>query len=349
MALNPVSTNVENKNVQPTLKGKSTPFTGGGGNPVVAIMDSVGRGGYITEFIAQDFCGFIAPRVTTGLNRNRDETGEYNWKFAATEAIRELLSGPSMIAIPFVMLWFAKKQFGSANDVPIKFIKSIGDDFAEFMSKQKGAKFTDTNVLKNNYYKATMKNVLNNATEGHLSKKELDNLTKKFTDKILEAEKAPKKGGLDKFIGKKTQGTAEDILTELHEDFVTLRKKHSGSLGEVLNVSFTTKNQGVKISTETRLETFLKHLKNYTEDAANTVVKSKVDKSKVAEFIHGFNNKRISSRFKLNLCMDLAVAAFLSIVPKLYKHKDGNPGLAGLGLNEHCEDKDPSNENMEGE
>ncbi len=90
-------------------------------------MENIDRGGYITSFIAVDGCGLITPRITAGLYRNREETGEYNWKFAATEAIRELLSGPCMVFIPFIMLGLCKKKFGSTHDVPVKFIGLLSE------------------------------------------------------------------------------------------------------------------------------------------------------------------------------------------------------------------------------
>lgn len=331
MALNPINVKFDNSNNKAPRQDVSFQ---GAGNPIVTIMDSIGRGGYIAEFFAQDGTGFIAPRILTGLNRNREETGEYNWKFAATEAIRELTSGPCFYVIPAVMLFLTKKYFGSANDVPIKFIKDIGDDFAQFASKQNASTLADSNILKKNYYKEVMKNILSNATEGQLKNKKLEDKAEDFIKKIFEIEKAPKKNAWKKLQGKRVDGSNYDLLSDLTDEFASLRKKYGGSLKEALNLEFTTVSKGKDgkfTKTEAGFQKFLEHLRNYTEDAAKKVSSDfKGKTSTVAEFINKFNHKRISSRFMLILSMDIAVGAFLTIIPKMYKHKEGNPGLNGL-------------------
>lgn len=309
--------------------------------PVVTVMEGVDRGGYIAQFLVQDGCGFVAPRISTGLNRNREETGKYNWQFAATEAIRELLSGPCMVIIPAVILNSVKKRFGSANDVHIKFIKSMSDDFAQFAAKQPS--LADKKVLKEAYYFDSMKNILNNATGGKLSTQELEQKAKYYTDKVFEIEAAPKKNGMRKFLGKKDPGKNYDILCDLSDEFVALKKKYLGIDENPLAISFSSVDEkGAKSKTVTGFKSFVTDLKNFTEDATNTVsTKFKGAPKEVGEFINKFKHTRVASRFILILGMDLAVAAFLSIVPKLYKifNKDGkNPGLAGLE-NSDCLEK----------
>lgn len=331
MALNPINVKLDNSNNR--TPRKDVAFQGAG-DAVITIMDSIGRGGYIAEFFAQDGTGFVAPRILTGLNRNREETGEYNWKFAATEAIRELTSGPCFYVIPLIMLMFTKKYFGTANDVPIKFIKEIGEDFAQFASKQNASTLADKDILKKAYYKDAMKNILDNATENKLSARELENKADDFTKKILEIEKAPKKNGWKKLLGKRVEGSDYDLLCDLTDEFASLRKQYGGSLKEALNLEFSTvakDKNGKPIKTEVNFQKFLGHLGNYTEDVAKRVSSDfKAGSSAVAEFVNKFNHKRISSRFMLILGMDIAVGAFLTIIPKMYKHKDGNPGLNGL-------------------
>lgn len=348
MSVKPVNLNLETSNGKKNTPKKNVAFGNGGGNPIVTIMDAVDRGGYIAAFIVQDGCGFIGPRVLTGLNRNKEETHEYNWKFAATEAIREFLSGPSMIAIPFAMLWFVKKKFGTANDVPIKYISSIGDDFANFVTKQNASKYADKEALRKAYYTNTMKNILRNATNGELSEKELNAETKYFTDKIFEIEKAPKKPGVKKFVGARVEGSSYDMLNDLADRFTALNKKYGSPTANLHDVKFTTiSKDGKEVITSAKFQTFLKHIKNYTDDAiGNVTTKFKGTPNEIGEFMKKFNSNRIKSRFWLIVAMDVAVAAFLSIVPKLYKHKDGNPGLVGLDVVDNS--KPLPNEKKEG-
>lgn len=323
------------RNVIPQVNNssKNVSFGNAGFNPIVTVMDGIGRGGYIAEFLAQDFCGFIAPRIGTGLNRNREETNEYNWKFAATEAIREFLSGPSMVAIPAIMLWATKKYSGKAKNVPIQYLHAIGNNFEEFVIKPDNLDLTNKTKLKYSYYEHVMKNVLRNASENKMDEAELNAKAQYFTEEIKKMENAKGKGGFSKLLGKKVSGTAEDILGDLNQEFVSVRKKYSGSMTDVLNLTFSSKDKhGKPLSVTTKFDKFLAHLKNYSEDAVEKLSKADHAKVKPTEFVKEFNTRCIASRFKLNVAMNLAVAAFLCFVPKLYKHKDGNPGLAGLNV-----------------
>lgn len=326
MAINPVNVNLENQNNKYSQKPVSFK---GGSDFIIGLMDGVNRGGYIAEFVAQDGCGFIAPRILTGLNRNREETGEYNWKFAATEAIRELLSGPCMVIIPWAMLGVMKNKFGAAHDVPIKFIGMLSEDFSKFAQNLSTEQLKDKVKIKKDYYTDVMKRTLNKVTDGKLPSEELNKQTEYFVNEILKIEQAPKKGTLKKFFNKKVEGSADDLMGSLSDKFVSLRKKYSGALENPLNLDLSVINSGKK--GEAGFSKFLKHLGNFTNDATS-VVSSKCSAAgnSVAKLLETFKHQRIAGRFILILGMDVAVGAFLSIVPKLYKHKDGNPGLKGL-------------------
>lgn len=327
MAINPINPKIDSQNNR--YPQNQTNFKGLGGDVIIGVMDGVNKGGYIAEFIAQDGCGFIVPRITTGLNRNREETGEYNWKFAATEAIRELLSGPCMVIIPWAMLGLAKRKFGTAHDVPVKFIGLFGDDFAKFAKNLSPEQLKDKAKLKKDYYTDIMKRTLNKVTDSKLSPEELKKQTEYFVNEIYKIENAPKKSTLKKFFNKKVEGSAEDLIGDLSDKFVSLRKKYSGALENPLNIDLSTIGSAKK--DDAGFTKFVKHLGNFTEDATN-VVSSKFSTAgeSIAKFVDNFKHQRIAARFMLILGMDLAVGAFLSIVPKLYKHKDGNPGLKGL-------------------
>lgn len=327
MAITPINPKFEKNN----YNANSQKISFGNLNPVVTIMENIDRGGYIASFFVVDGCGLITPRIAAGLYRNREETGEYNWKFASTEAIRELLSGPCMFIIPFIMLGLSKKRFGKANDVPIKFIGMLSDDFAKFSEKLKPEQLKDKAQLKKDYYTNVMERALNNSTEGKLKPEELKKQTEYFVNEILKIEKAPPKGFFKKIFNKKVAGSADDLMDDLLGKFISLRKKHCGSLKESTNLDFSA--IGSAKAGEVGFTKFLKHLNNFTDDATN-VLGTKFNKAteSVSKFMEKFRDKRVSSRFALILGMDLAVAAFMMIIPKLYKHKEGNPGLNGLNV-----------------
>lgn len=327
MAITPINATAEKRNNH--LSSRKISF--GSLNPVVTLMENIDRGGYITSFLAVDGCGLITPRITAGLYRNREETGEYNWKFAATEAIRELLSGPCMVIIPFIMLGLSKKQFGTAHDVPIKFIGLLSDDFAKFVENKKLSpeQLKNKTQLKKDYYTYVMEKALKTATEGKLEEEELKRETEYFVDEILKIEQAPSKGTFKKFLNKKVAGSADDLTDDLLERFIALRKKHCGSLKESLNLDLSA--IGSVKEDEVGFAKFLKHLKNFTDDAAKSLnTKFNSSPEFVSKFMENFKDKRVAARFMLILAMDVAVGAFFAVIPKLYKHKDGNPGLNGL-------------------
>lgn len=321
------SINVENKvNLKTQKPQKAVAFKGGAGL-AVAMMDSVERGGFAASFVVQDLLGMAIPRVATGLTRNSDETGKKNWAFATTEAIREILSGPSLFIIPSAILLASKKIFGSANDVPIDFIKGLGDNFAEFAKTQPAEALADKKLLKQNYYKQAFINLLNASTNNEI--KDVEKIADDFTQMALKIDETPGKNIFKKIRGVKVAGSADDLAQELIEKYISIRKKHSGASDAVVNAMYKTK-AGSEL--KGGLDTFLKNLRNYTNDVTSSVEKQvkKGLSGNVGDFVDKFNFKRIGSRFTTNIVMTLGLFSFFTIIPKLYKHKEGNPGLDGL-------------------
>ena len=159
-------------NNQPIIKGQAQRIvhnthsqsfgSAGMGNAVISVMDAIDRGGFVASFLVQDLLGMNVPRTATGLFRNSEITGQYNYQEAAEVGIREFLSGPVMFAVPMVMLWAIKRLFGKANDIPVNIIKALGDNFADFSKGKTAEAFKDVNVLKENFYTDLFKNILKN-------------------------------------------------------------------------------------------------------------------------------------------------------------------------------------------
>lgn len=321
--------NVENrvKHNQKTTQPQKAVVFKGGADVAVAIMDSVERGGFAAAFIVQDMLGMAIPRVATGLTRNSEETGKRNWAFATTEAIRELLSGPSIFIIPSAILLASKKLFGKANDVPIDFIKGLGDNFAQFAKTQPAEALADKKILKTNYYKQAFTNLLNASTNNEI--KNVDKIADEFTQMALKIDEAPSKNIFKKIAGKKVAGSADDLAQELVEKYIAIRKHHSGPSDVIIKSVYKTAS-GTELNGT--LEKFLKNLRNYTDDVTSTIAKQakKGVLANVEDLVSKFNLKRIGSRFLTNMAMTVGVFSFFTIIPKLYKHKDGNPGLEGL-------------------
>ena len=339
MALKPVNLALDNKrNFPNNSDNKNVSFKGiGWSNIVIPTVDCLDRGGTAASFVVQDMGGMAVPRIVTGLNRNRDKTGERNWAFARKESIREILSGPSTFAIPALMIWGIKKFAGTANNVPVEFIKKLGNDFAEFIPSKvandgKSSAVTallDAKTLKENYYESVMKDVLKTTIGSDFKEGELETTAKDFTKRIIEIENNKKpQGFINKLRGKTVEGSAEALTDKLMEDFIKLKKQHCAPTEAIFNAKLS----GVEGSAE--FKKIMAHLKDYTNDAIKSVgkkFKGNVVGEEVKNFIKDFNKRRAGSRFIANMAMMAVVAGFFVVIPKLYKSKDGkNPGLAGL-------------------
>ena len=220
--------NVSVKNAQPSFQGiEQVP---------VAVADALYNGGFITSFIAQHFFGMAGPRVLEGINRRpvNPETGKkegsYNWAFARREGIREILSGPSAFIIPAFLLHFIKKYSGTANNVPINMIQSLGNNFIDYASEN-ASTLDDVAKTKTEFYEKIFKNVLNTSLEGNLPEEELVKLSKQYADRAIEIElsKDKKKSLWKKITNQKVKGSPDDLTDSLLNDFMKLKKKYSNS------------------------------------------------------------------------------------------------------------------------
>jgi len=300
---------------------------------VLKTMSEVEAGGFAAAFIAQDMLGLAFPRIGAGLFRNKDETGKCNWKFAAQEAIREFITGPSAIAIPFAVLFGARKFLGQSNAVPAEFIKGIGGQFAEYAKTQTPEALADTKTLKQGFYENAVRNMLETTTRKGLKGKDLTTQVDSFVADLLKIEELEKKSSiLDFFKSKKNdENNPKKIMEKLYEKFIALKKPHVGASDTGIKASFTVLESSDGKPLATNFKDFVGHLQNYTADATKSISK-KFKTGSVEEFVKNFNVKRMGSRFITNIAMAAATIIFFINIPKMYKQKDGNPGLAGLSV-----------------
>src|SRR5574344_356409 len=236
MTIKPVEiTSLKNQSAQNKNNQGKPNFTGF--NPIISTMDTIERGGYIASFISQDFVGMVAPRIYEGANRNRDKTGQYNWAFARREALRELLSGPSMFIIPLGLFALIKKKVGESTKVPVDRINVLGEQFADFAKNNKDLILNDPKKARRAFYNNVFKNMLEKSTEetisdvgldgkSALSTNQINDLAEKYTDRYLKIENAKSKGFFKKLTGKSKEGSYEDLLKSLYDDFMLLRKQN---------------------------------------------------------------------------------------------------------------------------
>ncbi len=303
---------------------------GNAGDIVVKFMDGIERGGFAASFLAQDGVGMVAPRIIEGLNRNKEETGHLNWDFAKREGIREVLSGPSMFVIPSIILYFVKKHSGTANNVPVDFIKAFGGEFQNYAAST-GANIADKAKTQKEFYEQVFQNVLKASTNNEMSDEEVATTAKKFAGELDKIRDAKSKGFWKNLIGKEVAGSREDLMGKLSEEFISIRKKYTPASTKHWVADLACGNDK-KISAS--FSGFANKLLDYTGDVAENA-KNFVDKDKagnVVDFIKNHTTRRMGSRAISNLGMWLAVVGFYFAIPKIYSMglEGKNPGMAGL-------------------
>ncbi len=322
----------QNNSNLPQQNGQNVAFGNAAANAVVMFMDGIERGGFVASFMAQDCCGMVAPRIYEGLNRNKEETGHLNWDFAKREGLRECLSGPSVFVIPASILYFVKKYSGTANNVPVDFIKAFGGEFGKYASN-KNVNLADTAKTQTEFYEQVYKNVLKTSTAGAMPEEEINATAKKFADELTAIRDAKSKGFLKNLSGKAVEGSKEDLMGKLSDEFIAIRKRYMAPSGShwIAELQPQDANAG-KISAS--FSAFSNKLLDYTKDTVEHT-KQFVDKNKdgnIADFIKGHTTRRMGSRALTNLGMWLAVVGFYFMIPKIYSMglNGKNPGMAGL-------------------
>lgn len=313
---------------------KDVPF-GGASDFVIMFMDGIERGGFVASFMAQDFCGMVAPRIYEGLNRNKEETGHLNWDFAKREGIREFLSGPSVFVIPWAILSAVKKYSGTANNVAVDFIKAFGDKFSDYASEN-GSNLKDKPKTQVEFYERIYKNVLSTSTNGELKGEELDATAKKFAQELANIRDAKSKGFWKNLTGKEVAGSQEELMHKLSEEFIAIRKKYTTPSTPQWVAEYATgkDSSGNVKKISASFASFSNKLLDYTHDAADHA-KNFLDKNSsgnVVDYIKNHTTRRMGSRALTNISMWLAVVGFYFMIPKLYSMglNGKNPGMAGL-------------------
>ncbi len=332
------NTQVKNVNRNKNLPVKHQQTFTGSFNPIVTVMDTIDKGGFMASFIAQDGIGMVAPRIYEGLNRNRekDENGKrigpLNWEFARREGIREILSGPSAYFIPLGILSLIKKYSGSANNVHVDHINTLGEHFAEYASKN-SSQLSDSKAFKTGYYTQVFENLLSNSTNGHLGEAELKDLASQFANNLVKIEELSRN---------KNKKEAKELTSKMVGEYIDVRKANSEASTNTASVVM--KNGENVLNSE--IKKLIHSLTDYTDDALDKTKKF-VRKNKsgdIKEFIKKFNNHRIGTRIVSNIGMWSSVVGFYMLIPKLYnwglKH---DPGLKGLEA--APEDKKVENKN----
>ena len=121
---------VNNRVNQPSFRAGMSNLLNLSGN----TMQWIENQGFLASFLIQDFGGMTVPRTAAGFLRDKENTGHYNMQEGFEVFGREVLTGPSMMAVaPLAMLIAAK--FGRSTSVNTALIKRFGNSLRELVSK----------------------------------------------------------------------------------------------------------------------------------------------------------------------------------------------------------------------
>lgn len=328
-----------NKNNSPAFKGTLA----------VNFWDAIARGGFAASFTVQDMTGTNFPRTYQALQRNKDITGQNNYKAAAEVAIREFLTGPSMCAIPMFVLAIAKKTSGTANEVPMENIAPFADQMKTILQKTP-ISHTDLDFPKNfpaefsqrmktSFYERMFALSLGEDLSGG---KKVSSTAKELASMLNEYDIAPKRGLFKQLLNKDLTEKAENGLEavkgwkieakdQIFDKIVTRFSDAKKHLTDDYTTLLTTDMNGT-LEKPNSISSLIKDFSNFGNDVQKTMQKHVTKNGAITSvgldfdsFMEAFKTKRTGSKFITNVLMVAATALFMMNIPKMYTLYKTNP------------------------
>ena len=300
---------VNNRVNQPSFRAGMSNLLNLSGN----TMQWIENQGFLASFLIQDFGGMTVPRTAAGFLRDKENTGHYNMQEGFEVFGREVLTGPSMMAVaPLAMLIAAK--FGRSTSVNTALIKRFGNSLRELVSKPEFDKklLENPEKFKQVFYKSNIEKMLND-TIGK------ENITKESIDYILKQvnnfENTNIKGRRARNKYKKS--CMDNIVAHINN----LKYSSSDELDILQKVKFGSDKLDSKkvFSTKDAIDGMIK----YSNDAITANKHLKALDEIQAESI---KNKSLAKRLITNISTMAATLGVLSVLPKIYARSNTAPG-----------------------
>ena len=300
---------VNNRVNQPSFRAGMSNLLNLSGN----TMQWIENQGFLASFLIQDFGGMTVPRTAAGFLRDKENTGHYNMQEGFEVFGREVLTGPSMMAVaPLAMLIAAK--FGRSTSVNTALIKRFGNSLKELVSKPEFDKklLENPKKFKQVFYKSNIEKMLND-TIGK------ENTTKESIDYILKQvnnfENTNIKGRRARNKYKKS--CMDNIVAHINN----LKYSSSDELDILQKVKFGSDKLDSKkvFSTKDAIDGLIK----YSNDAITANKHLKALDEIQAESI---KNKSLAKRLITNISTMAATLGVLSVLPKIYARSNTAPG-----------------------
>lgn len=324
------------------------------GNALVSSVAFIENNGFIGEFFTVDAFGMAGPRTIQAYMRNREELGHLNHKAGREEAIREVLTGPSLFIIPMGLVLISGKLFGRATKINVATMR-------EFKKISKNVIENHSNIPKFNrqFYDEALSSIFTpHAKAADTNGTAIISRTK---NEIIEALEQLKNKELKKAEVKKLRGSIIDKIIQMNHLFgVKVFTAEKGSVKIATNADVPTKFTnslspqnialGKKSEIKDGIETvengisktasdFIDDLINYTQDKDVKKIASKTQKE-AQDFLDKTHGNKEGIRKFLTTLSYASVGAFLYSIPMFYKRNKQFPGIDGLVEGQTVEPKD---------
>jgi len=260
------------------------------------LMQTIENGGFAASFLIQDGLGMLTPRAITGFNRDREETGKINVKEGVEVLLRESITGPVMMATPFIVLGVLAATVGKSTFTNSNLIKRMGKIFKNTVSQK-------PENLKNAFYSNTVKNISEDTLAGKLSEESANKIVEKLHEMDrLEAAKnisrRERKAGLNKCTG--------EIVEELNNAV----KSNTSNFFEVNKV----KIDGRDFDSKQTVDAIRAYAKDFSKVPGEITDPDKL------------MNRSIANRFITNIVTLGATLLAMFNIPKIYAFNKVPPG-----------------------
>lgn len=291
------------------------------------FFDAVESKGFFAEFLVVDFFSMILPRITIGLNRDKDKTGQLNYKSGIEEAGRELASGPSLFLIPMGILSFYQK-YAPASHMSKDALGALTNNMEQVV---KGIQ--DTKLLTNKDY--LNKSLANKLFEQAFEGIELDNrraLKVTFSELLNKSAKTePKSAVVQWFKGVMKLKQEPDSFAEAATEF----EKHIVLINNSNNLKAPGDTKRVNLSKNgINARELFEDFHNYSKDALTKFTKLNFATNAVSHFqdeaitvLKRIQTSRANIKLATAVTGFLAVGAFLLYLPKLYQQGNVSPAM----------------------
>ena len=300
---------VNNRVNQPSFRAGMSNLLNLSGN----TMQWIENQGFLASFLIQDFGGMTVPRTAAGFLRDKENTGHYNMQEGFEVFGREVLTGPSMMAVaPLAMLIAAK--FGRSTSVNTALIKRFGNSLRELVSKPEFDKklLENPEKFKQVFYKSNIEKMLNDTIgKENTSKESIDYILKQINNfentniKGRRARNKYKKNCMDNIVAhinnlKYSSSDELDILQKVKFGSDKLDSKKVFSTKDAIDGMIKYSNDAITAN---------KHLKALDEIQAESI-----------------KNKSLAKRLITNISTMAATLGVLSVLPKIYARSNTAPG-----------------------